>query len=451
MPTIVRNRTWSFDATLYDVYVAEGDPGNVPTNHTDWTIRSQIRTKVGNKLVANLNVTFPVPTAGTVAIRHDRDFTRSLKAGDYWWDVVATDPTGQDHVYVEPETMLVRDHPTDPDDADYDFVPGGGGAVMHKHVIADVTGLQAALNGKAPLSHTHSIADVTGLQAAIDGKAPLAHTHVIADVLGLQDALDALAGGGGGGATAFVDLTDAASADLPSINTPLATALSGKLSTSGTAADVNPAGTAIASALAGKASLAGNNTFTAQQSFTDATTWSYTTSAASAHRTALGAGTTGAELFQAATAAAANSTLGNVRGVAASDVTATTQNVWVDVASVALTTGTWRVMAFYHGANASSSATNTRLSSSANWSDTNGRRIGVNTGSTTINGITFVSGGGGTSSAVNVGTAGSVSGEIGAVVKMTGSGTLSLQVTNTAATGTATGYSGSHIIATKLD
>jgi hypothetical protein len=151
MLTIVRNRTWAFDATIFDTYVKDGDPGNVPTNHTGWTIRSQIRTRVGNKLVANLNVTFPVPASGTVAIRHERDFTRSLATGDYWWDIVATDAAGDDYVYVEPEPIAVRDNPTDPANSTYDFVPGGGGAVMHTHVIADVTGLQAALNGKQPL------------------------------------------------------------------------------------------------------------------------------------------------------------------------------------------------------------------------------------------------------------------------------------------------------------
>jgi len=46
----------------------------------------------------------------------------------------------------------------------------------HTHAIADVTGLQNALDGKqasgsyAAASHTHAIADVTGLQTALDGK-----------------------------------------------------------------------------------------------------------------------------------------------------------------------------------------------------------------------------------------------------------------------------------------
>lgn len=46
-----------------------------------------------------------------------------------------------------------------------------GAANVHSHVIADTTGLQAALDGKAPLAHTHVIADTTGLQAALDAKA----------------------------------------------------------------------------------------------------------------------------------------------------------------------------------------------------------------------------------------------------------------------------------------
>ncbi len=42
---------------------------------------------------------------------------------------------------------------------------------VHSHTIANVTSLQAALDGKAASSHTHAIANVTGLQSALDGKA----------------------------------------------------------------------------------------------------------------------------------------------------------------------------------------------------------------------------------------------------------------------------------------
>jgi hypothetical protein len=37
--------------------------------------------------------------------------------------------------------------------------------------LSNQTDLQTALNGKAALVHTHVIADVTGLQAALDSKA----------------------------------------------------------------------------------------------------------------------------------------------------------------------------------------------------------------------------------------------------------------------------------------
>lgn len=73
----------------------------------------------------------------------------------------------------------------------------------HGHVIGDVTGLQAALDGKqaagsyAAASHVHTIANVTGLQAALDAKQPsgsyasASHTHAISDVTGLSSALSA--------------------------------------------------------------------------------------------------------------------------------------------------------------------------------------------------------------------------------------------------------------------
>ena len=158
---------------------------------------------------------------------------------------------------------------------------------------------------------------------------------------------------------------------------------------------------------------------------------------------------TGRSLITATDMAAANAVLGEIRSSAPSDVNSTTQNTWVETgASVPLTTGTWRVMAFYHGSNATSSATNVRLSCTANWTDTNARRIATLTGSAISAGLTYATGG--TSSAANFGTAGLITGEIVAIVKMTGSGTLSMQFTNTAATGTAVSFTGNHIIAVKV-
>lgn len=176
--------------------------------------------------------------------------------------------------------------------------------------------------------------------------------------------------------------------------------------------------------------------------------YTYGTGAAAAHRTALGAGATGSTLFTAATPEAARTTLEILTSTVPTDSTATTQNVWVDSgASVNLTAGTWRIQAFYHGSNAGSSSTSVRLFVSANWVDTSGRRIASLTGASVFAGPTYQTGG--TSSSANLGTA-APAGEIIAIVKMTGSGTLSMQMANTNATGTVTCFAGSHIVATKL-
>lgn len=45
--------------------------------------------------------------------------------------------------------------------------------IDHTHEIADVDGLQDALDAKPDDNHTHEIADVDGLQAALDGKASI--------------------------------------------------------------------------------------------------------------------------------------------------------------------------------------------------------------------------------------------------------------------------------------
>lgn len=52
----------------------------------------------------------------------------------------------------------------------------------HTHTIANVSGLQAALDAKAALSHTHTIANVTSLQSTLDAKAVLNTSTVPSDV-----------------------------------------------------------------------------------------------------------------------------------------------------------------------------------------------------------------------------------------------------------------------------
>jgi hypothetical protein len=76
---------------------------------------------------------------------------------------------------------------------------GGGGVTVHNlltgrstadaHPTSAITGLDAALTGKASTTHGHVIADTTGLQATLDAKAATSHTHtgVYAPALGADD------------------------------------------------------------------------------------------------------------------------------------------------------------------------------------------------------------------------------------------------------------------------
>lgn len=112
-----------------------------------------------------------------------------------------------------------------------------GTLTVHAHVIGDVTGLQAALDGKSATGHGHSISEITNLQSSLDGKAPTAHGHAISDVTNLQSSLD------GKAATAHTH----AQADV----TGLVTALAGKAALSHTHAQSEV--TNLVSDLAGKA------------------------------------------------------------------------------------------------------------------------------------------------------------------------------------------------------
>ncbi len=114
MLRIVRNRSLVFEVTRYDTYVAAGDPGNVQTNMTGWTIRAQVRTNKGNKLVTDLNVSAPVPTSGLVRIEENRAFTKALaERNDLWFDIVGTDDSDKDHIILSPMACEIVLWPTD--------------------------------------------------------------------------------------------------------------------------------------------------------------------------------------------------------------------------------------------------------------------------------------------------------------------------------------------------
>jgi hypothetical protein len=91
----------------------------------------------------------------------------------------------------------LREVLTDLNDSAYNAsTDGAPTAGAHTHAQSDITGLTAALAGKAASSHTHAISEVSGLQSALDGKqaagsyAPSSHSHAISDVTGLSTVLD---------------------------------------------------------------------------------------------------------------------------------------------------------------------------------------------------------------------------------------------------------------------
>lgn len=98
---------------------------------------------------------------------------------------------------------------------DHTHAGGGSGGPV---VIADVTGLQTALDTKANLTHTHAISDVTSLQTALNAKAD---SSSVTTALGLKadtSALQTVAFSG-----SYADLTN-----KPTIPTVPVTSVSGK-------------------------------------------------------------------------------------------------------------------------------------------------------------------------------------------------------------------------------
>jgi hypothetical protein len=68
------------------------------------------------------------------------------------------------------------------------FDPTTKANTSHTHAIADVTSLQAALDGKSATTHTHTFEFITDKPSTYP---PSTHTHTIAQVTSLQSELDA--------------------------------------------------------------------------------------------------------------------------------------------------------------------------------------------------------------------------------------------------------------------
>lgn len=73
---------------------------------------------------------------------------------------------------------------------DFTSQMAGKADTVHSHAVSDVTGLSTDLAGKADAVHSHGISDITDLAAALAGKAAATHSHVVSDVTGLQTALN---------------------------------------------------------------------------------------------------------------------------------------------------------------------------------------------------------------------------------------------------------------------
>ena len=91
-----------------------------------------------------------------------------------WFKATLQDPDGIEIVYVR-----THNSGTTPDEVSHVLrgqegttarAFAAGTAIGLRVTAGDMTGLQTALDGKAPASHTHTIANVTGLQSALDGK-----------------------------------------------------------------------------------------------------------------------------------------------------------------------------------------------------------------------------------------------------------------------------------------
>ncbi|MBW4666485.1 MAG: hypothetical protein KME60_03315 [Cyanomargarita calcarea GSE-NOS-MK-12-04C] len=96
----------------------------------------------------------------------------------------------------------VDGNPTMPDGIIGGWKPGSGGAAIDDEIASSSTTWSSYKITIELASHTHTIANVTGLQIALDGKVsnndsrlsdartPTAHSHAIANVTGLQTAID---------------------------------------------------------------------------------------------------------------------------------------------------------------------------------------------------------------------------------------------------------------------
>jgi hypothetical protein len=87
------------------------------------------------------------------------------------------------HPVTHPAGIIVQDAAnrffTDTERTKLTGIATGANKYVHPtaHTIAEVTGLQGALDGKSDTGHGHAIGDTSGLQTALDGKSATSHNH----------------------------------------------------------------------------------------------------------------------------------------------------------------------------------------------------------------------------------------------------------------------------------
>jgi hypothetical protein len=59
----------------------------------------------------------------------------------------------------------------------------GAATVNHNHDAMSITGMDAALDTRAPVRHSHQMSEIDGLSAAIQGRASSQHTHNASDIV----------------------------------------------------------------------------------------------------------------------------------------------------------------------------------------------------------------------------------------------------------------------------
>jgi hypothetical protein len=91
----------------FDVFVVQSD-GVTAVDLTGWSVKCEIRKRRNRNapLVAALTVSIPDPTDGKIYMRLTDTETAELPVGTWHYDILFTDPAGNDFVYMYGEVTV---------------------------------------------------------------------------------------------------------------------------------------------------------------------------------------------------------------------------------------------------------------------------------------------------------------------------------------------------------